>query len=109
MASPPYFKFTTVPNVFASFAAECAANPTLKVSTQPSLGLLERTYDTDGEEDMKGKTQWERFARWVEWLNENAEEGTCYKVLYLTRHGLGFHNVQNQKVGTVEWDVSYLH
>ncbi|SPO02944.1 related to phosphoglycerate mutase [Cephalotrichum gorgonifer] len=100
---PQHYKFTAVPDIFASFAADCAADPKLKIKTQPDLALLPRAYESDGPSSA-GKSQWERFAAYVGWLNERAEDGVCYKVLYLTRHGQGWHNVVHERVGTEEWD-----
>lgn len=102
---PKHYKFTAVPDVFTSFAAACAADPSLKITTQPDLALIPRAYESDGPGD-EGASQWARFAKYVRWLNERAEEGVCYKVLYLTRHGKGWHNVVHERVGNEEWDVS---
>jgi broad specificity phosphatase PhoE len=38
-------------------------------------------------------------------LNKNAEDGVEYKVLYLGRHGQGYHNVAESRYGTKLWDV----
>ncbi|KAL2111581.1 hypothetical protein VUR80DRAFT_9791 [Thermomyces stellatus] len=100
---PKHYKFTAVPDVFTSFAAACAADPSLKITTQPDLALIPRAYESDGPGD-EGASQWARFAKYVRWLNERAEEGVCYKVLYLTRHGKGWHNVVHERVGNEEWD-----
>jgi broad specificity phosphatase PhoE len=46
-------------------------------------------------------------------LNKNAENGVEYKVLYLGRHGQGYHNAAETRYGTKLWDVRvqlfYLH
>jgi len=104
-----HYKFTAIPDIFTSFGAACAADPTLKITTQPDLALIARAYETDDAEDESNgnSTQWQRFVKYVEALNEKAPEGTCYKVLYLTRHGQGDHNVMHEKVGTEAWDVSF--
>lgn len=57
-------------------------------------------------EDVESKTPWQRFEHYVKTLNGNAEEGTEYKVLYLGRHGQGYHNVAESRYGTKLWDVS---
>lgn len=102
---PKHYKFTAVPEIFTSFAGACAADPSLKITTQPDLALIPRSYESDAAGD-EGRSQWERFARYVAWLNEGPGEGVCYKVLYLTRHGKGWHNVVHERVGNEEWDVS---
>ncbi|PKS13288.1 hypothetical protein jhhlp_000059 [Lomentospora prolificans] len=99
-----HYKFTAVPGIFKSFAAECAADPGLKITTQPDLAILERAYETDAPGDAENLTQWQRLAKYVDGLNRTAPEGTSYKLLYLTRHGQGVHNVMHEKVGTEAWD-----
>lgn len=102
---PKHYKFTAVPDIFTSFAAACIADPSLKVTTQPDLALIPRAYESDEASGETG-TQWARFARYVDWLNKGAGQGVCYKVLYLTRHGKGWHNLVHERVGNEEWDVS---
>ncbi|KAL8852265.1 MAG: hypothetical protein Q9221_002867 [Calogaya cf. arnoldii] len=71
------------------------------------FGLLKKDYKADASLDPGGeKTQWQRFEREVTRLNDEAAEGTVYKVLYMARHGQGVHNVAERKYGTAEWDVS---
>jgi len=70
------------------------------------MGLINRSYETDAAFDPSGqKTQWERFAYHVKSLNERASPGTQYKVLYLARHGEGYHNIALSYYGTDCWDV----
>lgn len=38
-------------------------------------------------------------------MNENSEENIQFKVLFLGRHGQGWHNVAESKYGTAAWDV----
>lgn len=95
-----------------------------------NMGLIEREYgdameggrDVDLEEEgevhgggesesewageQKGKeTQWQRFAHEVRRLNRESGRGVQYKVLYLGRHGEGYHNVAEAYYGTPAWDV----
>lgn len=70
------------------------------------MGLINRTYDTDAAFDPYGqKTDWERFAYYVKNLNERSDAGTQYKVLYLGRHGEGYHNAAQAYYGSECWDV----
>lgn len=39
-------------------------------------------------------------------LNDQSEANVQHKVLFLGRHGEGWHNVAEKKYGTKEWDVS---
>ncbi|KAI4251340.1 MAG: hypothetical protein L6R42_008419, partial [Xanthoria sp. 1 TBL-2021] len=70
-----------------------------------NFGLLERDHEADASADPgESKTPWQRFEREVTRLQDEAVEGTVYKVLYLGRHGQGVHNVAEKKYGTTEWD-----
>lgn len=72
-----------------------------------NFGLIERSYPTDGP-DQKGEKQWRRFERYIDSLHEVAEkEDGSIKVLFLGRHGQGWHNVAETKYGTREWDCHY--
>jgi len=69
--------------------------------------LINRTYPTDDEFDLhKRETQWQRFEHYVETLNERGGKHTQYKVLFLARHGEGYHNVAESYYGTPAWNVS---
>lgn len=48
---------------------------------------------------------WQSFSAHVKRLNEEAAAGVAYKVIFMTRHGQGFHNVMESKVGTESWEV----
>jgi hypothetical protein len=71
------------------------------------FGLISRKYETDHDNEVIEKDQWRRFERYVRYLNQNSEEGVQYKVLFLGRHGQGWHNVAEAKYGTKAWDVSH--
>lgn len=98
------YKFTIIPEYFVDYYKIADDSPGGKATTQPSLGLLDKKFG-DAADDVDAKP-WERFTTHVNRLNAESSDGVEYKVLYLTRHGLGFHNVQAAKVGTAEWDVS---
>ncbi|PNY29543.1 Phosphomutase-like protein 3 [Tolypocladium capitatum] len=72
-----------------------------------NFGLLNRTYPTDGDSDAEGcETQWQRFARWVDYLNADCHrsESVRYKVLVMGRHGQGWHNAAESYYGTPAWN-----
>ncbi|KXH38020.1 phosphoglycerate mutase [Colletotrichum simmondsii] len=109
------YKFTILPEYFIDYYEAADTSPNGKVTTQPGLGLLDMHFgDAAADDDdvvIEGDARpWERFASHVRKLNAKSPDGVDYKVLYLTRHGLGYHNVQAAKVGTAEWDRywSYL-
>lgn len=65
----------------------------MMLQTTQNLGLINRTYPADSiYPGNSSKTQWQRFENQVAQLNFNASIGTQYKVLYMGRHGEGYHN-----------------
>lgn len=100
-------KFTILPEYFIDYYKTADDSPGGKATTQAGLGLLDKAFGDTTQRQESGDTKpWDRFAAHVNRLNDESPDGVDYKVLYLTRHGLGYHNVQAAKVGTAEWDVS---
>lgn len=69
---------------------------------------MDREYPTDKRFDPEGdKTQWERFGRWIEYLNSRCQnDGSVhYKLFFLGRHGEGWHNAAESFYGTPAWNV----
>lgn len=61
-------------------------------------------YDTDAAFDISGtKTPWERFENKVAALRA-ADPSVDYKVLYIGRHGEGYHNAAETYYGTPAWN-----
>ncbi|KZT64923.1 phosphoglycerate mutase-like protein [Daedalea quercina L-15889] len=50
---------------------------------------------------------WSKFKSHVAKLNQAASPGTTHKILFLGRHGEGWHNVAEAKYGTQAWDDYY--
>ena len=71
-----------------------------------NFGLINRTYATDGR-DPHHLTQWQRFERQVAQLNHEAPHSTQYKLLYMGRHGDGYHNDAQAYYGTPAWNCYY--
>ncbi|USP78943.1 hypothetical protein yc1106_06217 [Curvularia clavata] len=69
-----------------------------------NFGLINRTYPTDSEGDEEKKTLWARYERYVRSLDATRKENERFKVLFLGRHGQGWHNVAETKYGTKAWD-----
>lgn len=97
--------FTAEPGYFDDLVALAATYPGKRLTTQPNLSLTERSYPSDTE-DGKDKRQWARFAEHIKALNRDSPTNVSYKLLYLTRHGEGYHNKKAAEVGEEEWDVS---
>ncbi|PYH84774.1 phosphoglycerate mutase-like protein [Aspergillus uvarum CBS 121591] len=101
--SESHWRFSIVPGYFLQSEPTTDAGSFDYVSA--NFGLIPRPYDSDPEFDPEGnKTQWERFEHQVRTLNRDAEPDTAYKVLFLGRHGQGYHNVAEAKYGTELWD-----
>ncbi|KAI1336778.1 histidine phosphatase superfamily [Xylariaceae sp. FL0016] len=84
--------------------------PEFRATLRPGLGLLERDYDTDAAFDPeKKKTQWARFVHFLEKKNEDSRGQVRHKLVFLSRHGQGFHNVKEAEVGRHEWDSYWSH
>ncbi|KAF2634471.1 phosphoglycerate mutase family protein [Massarina eburnea CBS 473.64] len=69
------------------------------------FGLIDRTYPTDSSST--SSSQWKHFAAHIRHLNQNSTTGESIKVLFLGRHGQGWHNVAETKYGTEAWDCKY--
>ncbi|KAI6793906.1 phosphoglycerate mutase-like protein [Hortaea werneckii] len=67
-----------------------------------NFGLMNRTYP---DLDLAGNlTQWQKFEAQVQLLNNQAPLNTVYKVLFMGRHGEGFHNAAQDYYGTPAWN-----
>jgi hypothetical protein len=67
--------------------------------------LINRTYPTDSVFD-QSLTQWQKFELYLDTLNLLSGKDIDYKVLFLGRHGEGYHNVAETYYGTPAWNVS---
>ncbi|KAJ5561959.1 hypothetical protein N7535_003578 [Penicillium sp. DV-2018c] len=73
--------------------------------TLENFGLINRTYPIDHKlKGHKRLTQWERFYHQVTQLNAEAPRHIEYKVLFLGRHGEGWHNTAESYYGTPAWN-----
>ncbi|KAL8705329.1 MAG: hypothetical protein Q9201_001528 [Fulgogasparrea decipioides] len=100
-----HIDYTTVTGYFLQ--DEPATNAS-SFNTAANFGLINRTYTTDPTYDPSGKkTQWQRFANQIFWLNHDAPHGTQYKLLYIGRHGEGYHNAAESYYGTPAWNCYY--
>ncbi|KAH9213634.1 histidine phosphatase superfamily [Leptodontidium sp. 2 PMI_412] len=68
-----------------------------------NFGLINRTYPTD-DENRPEWTQWQKFEHYVWRLNRGSGRNVQYKVLYMGRHGEGYHNVAESYYGTPLWN-----
>ena len=90
------------------FQDEPTTNATTFNFTATNFGLINRTYSTDQSYDPHGmKTQWQRFAYHITDLNRNSPHHVQYKLLFLGRHGDGYHNDAQAFYGTPAWNCFY--
>ncbi|KAI3321098.1 phosphoglycerate mutase-like protein [Xylariaceae sp. AK1471] len=95
--------YTTITGFFLQ--DDPATDPGTFDYTLNNFGLINKSYPTDKEFDRHGKkTQWQRFEHYVNTLNHNADKYTQYKVLFMARHGEGYHNAAESYYGTPAWN-----
>ncbi|KAE8231688.1 hypothetical protein CF326_g3291 [Tilletia indica] len=103
------------PEVFASAFSGPSPNAQLYTFTtlQPSLFIYDQA-DTDlvslpavaPNFGLKEGTSWGDVVKEVKRLNEGGK-GEVYKLVYVGRHGQGFHNLAEAKYGTEAWDSKW--
>ncbi|KAE8377037.1 histidine phosphatase superfamily [Aspergillus bertholletiae] len=110
-ATTSHYKFTLLPKFFVNYHELARHSPRLKITTQPSLGLIDQPYNepTNTQPDAQHKKPWERFTAHINQVNRESPDNVTYKVLYLTRHGLGVHNVFEGNVGREAWNNYWSH
>jgi hypothetical protein len=106
-----HWKFQGLLDHTVNLADQFELNPAFKASTLPSLGLLDssnqiRYFGINNQPQDEHRHPWEILKQHVEDLNKKDSNSTRYKFLYITRHGLGYHNVFEAQVGKDAWSVS---
>lgn len=107
LAAPPlsYINYTTETGYFRQ--DEASTNATTFNFMTTNFGLINRTYPSDTSLHQRNLTQWQRFKHQVVQLNRQAPLGVQYKVLYMGRHGDGYHNDAQAFYGTPAWNCYY--
>ena len=100
-----YINYTTITGYFLQ--DEPSTNATSFNFMTTNFGLINRTYATDGNIHHHNLTQWQRFERQLSHFNYDAPHGTQYKLLYIGRHGDGYHNDAEAYYGTPAWNCYY--
>ncbi|KAH6842055.1 phosphoglycerate mutase [Alternaria alternata] len=104
------FQLQAVSGFFIDFVEKARHDTSFRATTLPGLGLIDRTYETDVDKNSNDDQKlWKRFRDYVDYLNDQSAASTTYKVLYLTRHGLGFHNSFESEVGRDAWNSHWSH
>ncbi|EPE34938.1 Phosphoglycerate mutase-like protein [Glarea lozoyensis ATCC 20868] len=99
--SADYVNYTTVTGFFLQ--DEASTVPGTFDYTTANFGLINRTYPTDNE-CSRSFTQWQKFEHYVDTLNQRSGRNVDYKVLFMGRHGEGYHNVAESYYGTPAWN-----
>ncbi|KAM5463461.1 putative phosphoglycerate mutase pmu1 [Microsporum audouinii] len=98
-----HIEYSTVPGYFMQ--DDPATDPSTFDYAKSGFGLIDQVYDTDEAFDPDQKVSpWARFEHKVRSLNHHAPSNTRFAVLFLGRHGQGFHNVAEAFYGTAAWD-----
>lgn len=103
--SNSYINYTTETGYFLQ--DEVSTNATSFNFMTTNFGLINRTYPSDTSVHQHNSTQWQRFKHQVAQLNRQAPRGVQYKVLYMGRHGDGYHNDAQAFYGTPAWNCYY--
>ncbi|EZF70312.1 hypothetical protein H105_07371 [Trichophyton soudanense CBS 452.61] len=99
----PCISYSTVPGYFLQ--DDPAVDPKTFDYAKEGFGLIDQAYDTDETLDAElKKLPWRRFEHKVRSLNKHAASNVRFAVLFLGRHGQGFHNVAEAYYGTKAWD-----
>jgi broad specificity phosphatase PhoE len=96
-----YIKYSTVPGYFLQDLN--ATNATTFSYTATNFGLINQSYPTDPS-NAASLTQWQRFSVLISSLNSHAAPNIEYKLLFLGRHGEGWHNAAETYYGTPAWN-----
>src|SRR5690242_7947413 len=104
-ASPKkQIKYEVVTGIFQQ--DEASTDPATFDFIKSNFGLINRTYPSDPKTpDSKYATQWQRLDKYVKSLNK--EKKTCYSLLFMGRHGEGFHNAAESYFGTPAWNCHW--
>jgi len=104
-----YVKYTIVKGYFLQ--SEDSTDDSKFDFKKSNFGLIDRSYEIDDSPNdlasISPKDQWKRFAKYVRLLNKQASQHVKYKVIFMGRHGQGWHNVAESKYGTEAWDCHW--
>lgn len=98
-----HINYTTLTGYFLQ--DEASTNTSTFSFVNTNFGLINRTYAPDATYDPQGKkTQWQRFANQVFRLNRASGRKVQYKLIFMGRHGEGYHNAAESYYGTPAWN-----
>ncbi|KAF2643515.1 phosphoglycerate mutase family protein [Massarina eburnea CBS 473.64] len=104
-----HINYTVVPGIFQQ--DDAATNASTFNFTASNFGLIDRSYPSDsacaGSRGSKNATQWQKITHYITTLNNDYDakrNGERYALLFLGRHGEGYHNVAESYYGTPAWN-----
>lgn len=98
-----HFEYTVVSGIFQQ--DDNATDASKFNYTASNFGLIERAYPTDSSCPDRGRsTQWQRLAHYIASLNRDVKRGERYSILFMGRHGEGYHNAAETYFGTPAWN-----
>jgi hypothetical protein len=101
-----HINYTVVPGIFLQ--DEPSTDASTFNFTASNFGLINRTYPSDYTYfDHARKTQWQRLSNYISSLNHQAHRNERYSLLFLGRHGEGYHNAAETYYGTPAWNCFY--
>ncbi|KIX02793.1 uncharacterized protein Z518_08735 [Rhinocladiella mackenziei CBS 650.93] len=96
-----YIEYSTVTGYFLQ--DDDSTNATTFDYTATNFGLINQSYPTDPA-NAAFLTQWQRFSLVISSLQAHAPKNVDYKLLFMGRHGEGFHNAAESYFGTPAWN-----
>ncbi|KAH9863037.1 hypothetical protein IAQ61_009312 [Plenodomus lingam] len=100
------FTYSVVPGIFQQ--DDPATDPSTFNFTASNFGLIPRPYPSDPScPNPQQATQWQRLSHYITTLNAQANSSDRYTLLFLGRHGEGFHNAAESYFGTPAWNCHW--
>lgn len=104
-----HYTYSSPPDYF--LPSRHATDPRTFDPTTTNFGLITREYDSDTTlshgDHYRHLTDWQRFEHHLDSLNSNADSNTTHHVLFLARHGQGYHNLAESYYGAAAWDCHF--
>ncbi|MBW0535277.1 hypothetical protein O181_074992 [Austropuccinia psidii MF-1] len=91
------FEFQSIPGFFLQSDPYTNPDEFDVYGPNSSFGLIERN----------SSERWRKFQRKIQNLTQNQPTGVNHKVIFIARHGEGFHNVAEAQYGTPLWDCHW--
>ncbi|KIV83681.1 hypothetical protein PV11_05683 [Exophiala sideris] len=108
------YRYTTLSGYFLQ--DETDTSPGTFEFMKTNFGLVQRAYESDEDLPNHGQelTAWQRFEHHITSLNQaeqrkrhGDEPHVQYKLLFLGRHGNGYHNIAERYYGSEAWDCHF--